>query len=94
MNHLACTVWAVLYERYFGKEAEKNPSLALAGGACISALAYATDYHVVPRRLTPGFELCLAKKSFPVVYIALGLGLALRSLLNRSQARSHEDEAR
>ena len=41
----------------------------------ISALAYVTDYYVVPRRFTPGFELTLSRRSFPWLYGALAIGL-------------------
>jgi len=48
--------------------------------AAISAIAYGVDYHVVPRRLTPGFESHLRPRSMLAVYAAFGVGLALSSL--------------
>jgi hypothetical protein len=43
----------------------------------VSALAYVTDYHVIPSRFTPGFELSLSRRSFPSLYAALALGLLM-----------------
>jgi hypothetical protein len=46
----------------------------------VSAAAYVTDYHVVPKRLTPGFELRVPRLALAGVYAALALGLSLRDL--------------
>jgi hypothetical protein len=56
-NHLAAIFWAVLYSRAYGHrdEAKQLPQ-ALAGAVATSAVAYVVDYHVVPERLTPGYE--------------------------------------
>lgn len=73
-NHAAAVFWALFYE------ALPRQLPALARGAAVSALAYVVDYHVVPRRLTPGFELRLPRASLAAVYAALALGLSLRDL--------------
>ena len=50
-------LWATLYERAFGSAADRGDvGRALAGGLAVSALAYVTDYHAVPKRFTPGWE--------------------------------------
>jgi hypothetical protein len=41
------------------------------------------DYHVVPRRLTPGFEMRVSKSALALVYAALALGLWASSSLRR-----------
>ena len=48
----------------------------LLSGAAVSALAYLTDYHVVPSRLTPGFEKRLGGRSLLAIYAALAFSLA------------------
>jgi hypothetical protein len=48
----------------------------------VSALAYLTDYHVVPKRLTPGFELRLPGGALAAAYAALALGLSARDLVS------------
>ena len=60
----------------------RPPSRAVpARGAATSAIAYVVDYHVVPRRLTPGFELRLPGAALAGIYAAMALGLAARDLL-------------
>jgi hypothetical protein len=56
---------------------------AIATAAATTALAYAVDYHVVPRRLTPGFEAHLSGRSLFCVYAALATGLAVAALCRR-----------
>jgi hypothetical protein len=55
LNEGASVFWAALYERYFGAAADRGDmASALLGGSVVAAAAYIVDYHVVPRRLTPG----------------------------------------
>lgn len=42
-----------------------------ADATTIAIVAYVVDYHVIPKRLTPGFELVFPKKLFPVLYLGL-----------------------
>jgi len=48
---------------------------AARNGATVTALAYATDYHLVPKRLTPGFEQRLSRKSLLTSYAVLAAAL-------------------
>ena len=78
----ACVMWAAIYERYFGATAERGRVAgALAGSGAIAAAAYVTDYHVVPKRFTPGWETRLSSRSLARVYAVLALALPLRGLL-------------
>jgi hypothetical protein len=84
LNDSAHYSWAVLFEALFGEKAEQgNVPHALMGGAVVSAIAYLTDYHVVPKRFTPGFEAHLSSRSLLVVYIVLALSLAAGGLTKR-----------
>ena len=74
-NYGASVFWALFYEALAGRLPP------LARGAAVSALAYVTDYHVVPKRLTPGFELRLPAGALAAAYAALALGLSARDLL-------------
>ena len=80
-NWGASIFWALFYEKLKG--ASPSPERALATGAAVSALAYVTDYHVVPRRLTPGFEMRLPNDALAGIYVALALALSARDLLGR-----------
>jgi hypothetical protein len=78
-NYRASVFWALFYE-WLGKGRPRKPARALLDGALISAAAYVTDYHVVPKRLTPGFEMRVPRAALACVYAALALGLSLRDL--------------
>lgn len=56
---------------------------AVRNGTIVSALAYFTDYHVVPQRLTPGFEQRLSRKSMLSTYAALAASLAVSGFATR-----------
>ena len=44
-------------------------------------LANVVDYQLVPKRLQPGFDKHVSRKSLFAVYAAFGLGLAIGSCL-------------
>lgn len=73
LNTVACGFWAWLYQR----GSRTSASEAAADAVGIAALAYVTDYHLIPRRFSPGFELSLSRRSFPWIYAALAAGLFL-----------------
>jgi hypothetical protein len=78
LNTAAVGSWAVVGELLFG--GDRRPTTlpaALAVGAVVAGLAYVTDYHVVPDRLTPGFEKRVSNKSLLAIYGALAVGLGL-----------------
>lgn len=82
LNAAAVTSWAAIHEWLAGEAADRGDVAGvMLGGAAVSGLAYVVDYHVVPPRLTPGFEKRLSGKSMIGVYSVLALGLALGSLL-------------
>jgi hypothetical protein len=78
-NFGASVFWALFYEA-IGMGRRRSPARALLEGALVSAAAYVTDYHVVPKRLTPGFEMRVPRAALAGVYAALALGLSLRDL--------------
>lgn len=83
LNTAAQTSWALLHEWLFSKTKEKTLPNALATGAAVATAAYVTDFHVVPKRLTPGFEQRLPKRSLIGLYGVMAVTLALASLDRR-----------
>lgn len=78
VNASAMLSWAAIQEFVLGRWArEGSPARAALAGATTSAVAYATDYHVVPERLTPGFEKRLSSESLAIVYGVLAVALAV-----------------
>lgn len=74
LNQLACVFWAGCYEAMAHRQ-DGQPARPLILAATVSAVAYLVDYHVVPRRYTPGFELVFPRRSFPFLYIGLAASL-------------------
>ena len=75
LHYGAAFFWAAIYEML--------PGPAPLRAAATTGIAYITDYHLVPKRLTPGFELRLSKSSLATIYVALALGLCARDLMRR-----------
>jgi len=89
LNAVACGFWGWLYgviDQF--TPAPHSYSQSAGRGIAVAALAYVTDYYVIPRRFTPGFELSLSRRSFPWLYGALAVGLILPDCLALSKSRS------
>ena len=54
---------------------------AAASGVAVAGVAYVVDYHLIPRRLTPGWELRLPRRSVALGFVALGVTLAVAGFL-------------
>lgn len=87
-NYGAAVFWALFYEALGRK---RSAAQALRDGVLVSAGAYITDYHLVPKRLTPGFELRLSGKALVLIYGALALGLGARDLVRRVGTQRRAD---
>jgi hypothetical protein len=83
LNTGATVFWSAIYEGIFGRAADRGQiAKALLGGGAVAALAYATDYYVVPKRLTPGWEERVTNRSLALVYVVLALSSPVRGLLH------------
>jgi hypothetical protein len=93
LNHAASVMWAAVYEkwvepavaRWFAQRPELAPLAPAVSAAAVSAGAYVTDYYLVPKRFTPGYEKRLSGQSMLLIYTALALGLAAGTLLLERQ---------
>ncbi len=84
-NHAACVFWAAVYEALRRRVGGGVPG-AVASGPTVATLAYVVDYHLVPKRLTPGYELRLSAGGLSAIYAALALSLPLWSIFSRRSA--------
>lgn len=90
LNHAAAVFWAAIYETLSGARSSRSgqrnsPLRPLLGSAVVTAGAYVTDYYLVPKRFTPGFEKRLSGRSLAMIYGMLALGMAAYDLgRNRS----------
>lgn len=84
INAGAAGFWALMMRGLFGgRRWAQSRSGALAAGGATAGLAYLVDYHLVPRRLTPGWELRLSPRSLGLAFAALALGLGVGAALAR-----------
>ena len=86
IHHASAMGWALLHERLFGRGKHAQSTASRVGRAAITAaVANVVDYQLTPKRLQPGFEAQLSKKSLFVVYAAVALGLAVSELGRRGR---------
>lgn len=83
---LASFWWALPFSAMIGRSARPSPSRVVAAAAGTTALAALVDYGLVPKRLTPGWELALPKSDLMTAYVAMGLGLVLGTYLHAATA--------
>jgi hypothetical protein len=79
----ACVFWSAIYEALLGDPAATTPRQDFAGAAAVSAGAYVVDYHLVPKRFTPGFEMRFSAGDMIAFFATLAATLPLRRLLAR-----------
>jgi hypothetical protein len=78
IHHATATGWALLHERVFGNEkAHQTFPQRLRRAAVTATVANVVDFKLTPKRLRPGFETQLSRKSLFAVYAAFAVGLAL-----------------
>ena len=93
-HHLATMFWSLLLEKLLGPRKRTLPELALAGAAT-SVLAAVVDYGLVPRRLSPGWELALSRKSMAGAFAAMAAGLTAGAFAARElPARRRRSDGR
>jgi hypothetical protein len=92
LNAGAMASWAAVHELL---PRARSPVAAVAKGALVSALAYITDYYVVPKRLTPGFEKRFTPGAMLAMYGALAGALGAGELVaaRREAARAIAEPA-
>ena len=85
VTHIASALfWAVPYNLWLRWKSERTAEEIIVGGAATAAMAATVDYLAMPRRLTPGWELALSRRSIGITFVGLALGLAGGALLARS----------
>jgi hypothetical protein len=93
IHHLTATGWALLHERVFGRrKVAQTPARQMRNAAITAAVANFVDYRLTPKRLQPGFDAQLSKKSMFAVYAAFAAGLALYDLTSRSRRTARREE--
>lgn len=84
IHHGSAVFWAAGFEWLLARRRPPHPVVA---AAVVSTVAYAVDYHLVPKRLTPGFEAHLSGRQMLGVYAALAAGLAVTAMVRSPPRR-------
>ena len=88
-NHAAAVFWALLFETIRARRGNRDLAGTATSALAVAATAAVVDYGLMPRRLTPGWELAVSKGSVGAGLLALAAGLTLGGLLaDRSTART------
>ena len=83
-HHASALFWAVSFEAWLDARPPRTSAGLLRDACAMSAIAAAIDYGVTPKRLTPGWELVLSKRSMVATFGAMALGLAAGTLIARA----------
>jgi len=84
IHHAASVFWATLYEKLRQRMARADAAAAVIMPAtATTTAAYIVDFHLTPKRLTPGFEHRLSKGALLMVYGSFAIGLAAVALADR-----------
>jgi hypothetical protein len=81
IHHAASVFWATLHEKLQERFKAKNWAAVIAPAVAATGAAYVVDFHVAPKRFSPGFERRLSKRALFIVYGSFALGLAGAALL-------------
>lgn len=87
LNSAAVASWAAIHEMAVDQfRLPRRLMPMLLSASLVSGVAYVVDYHVVPKRLTPGFEKRITPRAMAIVYGALAIGLAVGAVLGRKRS--------
>jgi hypothetical protein len=93
IHHATATGWALLHERLFGRnKAAQPPTRRLRNAAVTATLANLVDYQLTPRRLQPGFDAQLSRKSMLAIYAAFAVGLTVYELTRQGRQTARRQE--
>jgi hypothetical protein len=87
-HHVSAMFWAVPYALWLANEPDRTTGEILGGAAATAAVAATVDYGLVPRRLSPGWELAIGPRGIAGAFAGLALGLAGGALLSRALSRA------
>lgn len=82
---LSSAFWAVPFSLWATGRPDRTPAELVAGGLATAGFASGFDYGVMPRRVSPGWELALSREGVGAGFLGLALGLALGAWLAQEQ---------
>jgi hypothetical protein len=82
-HHASALFWALPFQAWLEARPPRDGLELVRDASVMSAIAAAVDYGVVPRRVSPGWELVLSRRSLLATYGAVALGFAAGALIAR-----------
>lgn len=92
-HHASCVFWALPFEWWLSSRRERSAAEVLGGAVAVAGIAAVVDYGIVPKRLTPGWELTVSQRSVAVTFGAMALGLAVGSFLAQNLRHRRRDRS-
>jgi len=92
-HHASSIFWALLFETWLAARPPRPPLAMLRDALGAAAIAAAVDYGIVPKRLTPGWEAVLSKRSIATTFMAMAVGLAAGGMINKEFRRKLQPDA-
>ena len=82
-HHASALFWTLPFEAWLTAHPPRSSIELVRDATVMSAIAATVDYGITPKRLTPGWELTLSKKSMVGAFASLAVGLAAGALVSR-----------
>ena len=83
-THYASAIfWALSFHWWLSRRSPRKPVQMLRDASVMTAIAATVDYVMTPKRLTPGWEEVLSKKSIALAYAAFAIGLTIGGLTSQ-----------
>jgi len=79
-NQSAAMFWGALFGAWLSSRPPRSTGEMFRDAAVTGAIATTIDYGILPRRLSPGWELSVSRPSVVIGMAAMALGLALGGL--------------
>lgn len=83
-NQAAAMFWGTLFALHLANRPRHGNAEILRDAAVMGVIASVIDYGLIPKRLTPGWELALGKTSVALTMAAVALGLGLGGIAARN----------
>jgi hypothetical protein len=82
-HHASAVFWALPFELWLASRPSRSTAGLLGRAGVMAGIAAAVDYGLTPKRLTPGWELVISRRSMVATYAAMAMGLAAGAMLAR-----------
>lgn len=89
-HHLATLLWAGVFEVLRQYSSRSGPAVIVRDAAITSTTAAIVDYVITPRRLSPGWELTLRKRSMALAYAAMAAAFVATECLFPARKRERK----